>query len=86
MSETFTYKGISAGTYTEGEIEAVNLEEANFKLKERKVIITKIIRTKKKKIEKEKKKGQGFSFGKKAVKPQDVMIFSKQFATMVKAG
>ena len=54
MSETFTYKGISAGTYTEGEIEAVNLEEANFKLKERKVIITKIIRTKKKKIEKEK--------------------------------
>ena len=86
MSETFTYKGISAGTYTEGEIEAVNLEEANFKLKEQKVIITKIIRTKKKKIEKEKKKGQGFSFGKKAVKPQDVMIFSKQFATMVKAG
>ena len=86
MSETFTYKGISAGSYVEGNIEAVSLEEANFKLKEQKIIITNIIKSKKKKAEKEKKKGQGFSFGKKAVKPEDVMIFSKQFATMVKAG
>ena len=86
MSETYTYKGISAGSYVEGNIEAVSLEEANFKLKEQKIIITNIIKSKKKKAEKEKKKGQGFSFGKKAVKPEDVMIFSKQFATMVKAG
>ena len=86
MSETYTYKGISAGSYIEGNIEAVSLEEANFKLKEQKIIITNIIKSKKKKAEKEKKKGQGFSFGKKAVKPEDVMIFSKQFATMVKAG
>ena len=86
MSETFTYKGISAGSYVEGNIEAVSLEEANFKLKEQKIIITNIIKSKKKKAEKEKKKSQGFSFGKKAVKPEDVMIFSKQFATMVKAG
>ena len=86
MSETFTYKGISAGSYVEGNIEAVSLEEANFKLKEQKIIITNIIKSKKKKAEKEKKKGKGFSFGKKAVKPEDVMIFSKQFATMVKAG
>ena len=86
MSETYTYKGISAGSYIEGNIEADSLEEANFKLKEQKIIITNIIRSKKKKAEKEKKKGQGFSFGKKAVKPEDVMIFSKQFATMVKAG
>ena len=86
MSETFTYKGISAGSYVEGNIEAVSLEEANFKLNEQKIIITNIIKSKKKKAEKEKKKGQGFSFGKKAVKPEDVMIFSKQFATMVKAG
>ena len=86
MSETFTYKGISSGTYVEGNIEAVSLEEANFKLKEQKIIITNIIKSKKKKTEKEKKKSQGFSFGKKAVKPEDVMIFSKQFATMVKAG
>ena len=32
-SETFTYKGISAGKYVEGDIEALNQEEASFKLK-----------------------------------------------------
>ena len=36
-SETFTYKGISAGKYIEGEIEAINQEEASFKLKEQKM-------------------------------------------------
>ena len=84
-SETYTYKGISAGKYVEGNIEAINQEEASFKLKEQKIIITNLVRTKKKKETKEKKKG-GFSFGKKKVKPEDVMLFSKQFATMVKAG
>jgi type IV pilus assembly protein PilC len=85
-SETYTYKGISGGKYIEGDIEALNQEEASFKLKEQKIIITNIVRTKKKAAAKAKKKGGGFSFGKKAVKPQDVMLFSKQFATMVKAG
>ena len=85
-SETFSYKGISAGKYIEGEIEAISQEEANYKLKEQKIIITNIVKTKKKAAKKEKKKGGGFSFGKKKVKPEDVVIFSKQFATMVKAG
>jgi len=84
-SETYTYKGISAGKYVEGEIEALNQEEASFKLKDQKIIITNIVRTKKK-AAKEKKKSGGLSFGKKKVKPEDVVIFSKQFATMVKAG
>ena len=47
-SETFTYKGISAGKYIEGEIEALSQEEASFKLKEQKVIITNLVKTKKK--------------------------------------
>ena len=47
-SETFTYKGISAGKYIEGEIEAISQEEANYKLKEQKIIITNIVKTKKK--------------------------------------
>ena len=85
-SETYTYKGISGGKYIEGDIEALNQEEASFKLKEQKIIITNLVKSKKKTATKVKKKGGGFSFGKKAVKPQDVMIFSKQFATMVKAG
>ena len=85
--EFYTYKGISAGKYIEGEIEALNQDEASHKLKADKVIITNLVRSKKKKTEKkEKKKGSSFSFGKKKVTPQDIVIFSKQFATMVKAG
>jgi len=84
-SETYSYKGISAGKYVEGSVEALSQEEASFKLKEQKIIITKLIRTKKKATEK-KKKGGGFSLFKKKIKPGDVVIFSKQFATMVKAG
>ena len=55
-AETFSYKGISAGKYIEGEIEALNQEEASFKLKEQKVIITNLIKVKKKKVAKDKKK------------------------------
>ena len=85
--EAFTYKGIAEGKYVEGEIEALNQDEASHKLKEQKIIITNLLRSKKKKDEKKaKSKGGGFSFGKKKVTPQDVMLFSKQFATMVKAG
>ena len=85
-SETYTYKGISAGKYVEGSVEALSQEEASFKLKEQKIIITKIVRTKKKAAEKKKKEGSSFSLFKKKIKPEDVVIFSKQFATMVKAG
>ena len=56
-SETYTYKGISAGKYVEGDIEALNQEEASFKLKEQKIIITNLVRTKKKKTDKSKKTG-----------------------------
>ncbi len=81
----FEYKGISAGKYVEGEIEALNNSEAAYKLKEQKVIITKLVQAKKKKEVKEKKKSGGFSFG-KGVKAQDILIFAKQFSTMLRAG
>ena len=53
----FEYKGISYGKYVEGEIEALNNAEAAHKLKEQKVIITKLKEAKKKKVvvKKEKK-------------------------------
>ena len=41
--ELYTYKGISAGKYIEGEIEALNNAEAAHKLKEKKIIITGIV-------------------------------------------
>tara|TARA_B100001027_G_scaffold188130_1_gene141117 strand:+ start:247 stop:1488 length:1242 start_codon:yes stop_codon:yes gene_type:complete len=87
--EAYTYKGISDGKYVDGEIEALNVDEASHKLKEQKIIITNIVRSSKKKKteDKDKKKGKGISlFGKKKAKVEDVLIFSKQFATMVKAG
>ena len=60
--EAFTYKGISAGKYVEGEIEALNQDEASFKLKEQKVIITNLVKSAKKKGEtKEKTKKKGLS-------------------------
>jgi type IV pilus assembly protein PilC len=88
--EAFTYKGIAEGKYVEGEIEALNQDEASHKLKEQKVIITNLVKSKKKKADgkAKAKKGGGFSLfsGKKKVKVEDILIFSKQFATMVKAG
>jgi type IV pilus assembly protein PilC len=85
--ETYTYKGISAGKYIEGDIEALNQDEASHKLKGQQIIITNLVRSKKKKSgTKDKKKTGGFSLFKKKITPQDIVIFSKQFATMVKAG
>ena len=54
--EFYTYKGISAGKYVEGEIKALNQDEASHKLKEQKLIITNLVRSKKKKIKKLRKK------------------------------
>ena len=88
--DTFAYKGISDGKYVEGNIEAINSDEASHKLKEQKIIITNLVRAAKgKKTEEkkgEKKKSSFALFGKKKAKIEDVLIFSKQFATMVKAG
>jgi len=80
----FEYKGISQGKYVEGEIEALNNAEAAHKLKDQKVIITKLREAKKKKavVKKEKK---SFSFG-TGIKAQEILIFCKQFATMLRAG
>ena len=81
----FQYKGISQGKYVEGEIEAINNAEAAYKLKEQKVIITKLIQSKKKKKEVKKKEKTSFSFG-TGVKAKEILIFCKQFATMLRAG
>ena len=80
----FEYKGISLGKYVEGEIEALNNAEAAHKLKEQKVIITRLKEAKKKK-DLTKKEKMSFSFG-TGIKPQEILIFCKQFATMLRAG
>ena len=80
----FEYKGISLGKYVEGEIEALNNAEAAHKLKEKKVIITKLKEVKKKKVVNKKEK-TSITFG-TGIKPQEILIFCKQFATMLRAG
>ena len=86
--ENYSYKGISGSKYISGEIEALNVDEASHKLKQQKIIITNITKIQKKGAAKtkEKKKGSKSSLFKKKIKPQDTVVFSKQFATMVKAG
>ena len=80
----FEYRGISAGKYVEGEIEALNNEEAADKLKQKKIIITKLFKSKKKTKEK-KKESISFSFG-TGVKTKEVLLFTKQLSTMIRAG
>ena len=80
----FQYKGISYGKYVEGEIEALNNSEAAHKLKEQKIIITKLQQAKKKVAEKKKEK-TSFSFG-TGVKAKEILVFCKQFSTMLRAG
>ena len=40
MAATYNYKGIQGKKYTEGKINAINVDEAAYKLKEQKIIIT----------------------------------------------
>ncbi len=82
----FHYKGIAQGKYVEGDIEALNDDEAAHKLKDQKIIITKLVKEKKKVIISDKKKNRGFTLFKPKVKPKDLLIFIKQFATMQRAG
>ena len=80
----FEYKGISHGKYVEGQIEALNNSEAAHKLKEKKVIITKLIQAKKQKpVVKKEKTSLTFGTG---VKAKDILVFCKQFSTMLRAG
>ena len=52
--DTYAYKGISDGKYVEGNIEALNPDEASHKLKEQKIIITNLIRAAKGKKKEDK--------------------------------
>ena len=67
--EVYTYKGISSGKYVEGEVEALNQDEASHKLKEQKIIITNLIKSKKKKEKQQiKKRVVNFLFLKRRLK------------------
>ena len=95
----YEYKGIigEKNTYTDGIIEAINDDEAAFRLREQKIIIIDLKKSKKKSSGTDKKKKSEnasggilskipFLGGGGSVKPQEVMLFSKKIATMIRAG
>ena len=87
---SFEYKGIAEGKYTEGIIEALDKDEASFKLREKKVIITSSINiVKGQKVKKKKEAKGGGLFGNLflgKVKTKDLTLFAKKISTMVRAG
>ena len=89
---TFEYKGISGekNTYASGVIEGINEDEAAYRLRQQKIIITSITLAKNQKNKDEaKKKNTGElswldKFSK--IKPKEVVMFTKKLSTMARAG
>ena len=83
MAVTYNYKGILSNKYTEGQITALNKDEAAFKLKEDKIIITSLIKLSGKEVkpkkEKELKKGKRAP---KKLPTTEVIVFTKKFETI----
>ena len=86
----FDYKGISGSDnkYAEGSINAINEDEASFKLREKKIIITSLNLSKGQKKNKEKENSTSsisfFSSGK--IKSKEIALFTKKLSTMIRAG
>ncbi len=90
MPAKYKYKGISGSQYVNGEIEALNRDEAAFKLKEKRVIITELTQVSGRERAAEKdqpeKKKKLPKLGKQKVPVDQLIIFTKQLETMVRAG
>ena len=87
---SFEYKGISGvkNTYAEGIIEAINKDEAAYRLRQQKIIITAINPAKGQKAVKKEKDPNAPSFLDRfsKIQPKEVVMFSKKLATMARAG
>ena len=85
MAVTYSYKGILGNKYTEGKIVAINKDEAAFKLKEDKIIITSLTKVsgkeESKKIKKEVKDVKAKKIPKK-IPITEVITFTKKKRTI----
>ena len=87
MAVTYNYKGIKSNKYTEGQITALNKDEAAFKLKEDKIIITSLIKISGKEVKpKNEKEVEAGKRAPKKVPKVEVIVFTKKFETMIRAG
>jgi type IV pilus assembly protein PilC len=81
----FNWRGLKANEFVSGELEATSRDEAVFKLKAEGVIVTEIhggLEDTGTKITKAQKP----SFFTKKIKEQDLLLFTRKFATMIQAG
>ncbi len=88
MAAMYIYRGIQNNKYTAGEVEAINKDEATYKLKKQKMIITSLIKVsgKEEVQEKKVKKSKKAKKAPKSVPITEVIIFTKKLETMVRAG
>lgn len=80
----FNWKGLRANEFTSGLIDANSRDEAIFKLKNEGVIVTEIDDDAPKQENKQVKKSS--LFGPKKVKEEELLLFTRKFASMIEAG
>jgi type IV pilus assembly protein PilC len=87
MTATYKYKGIQSNQYTEGKISALNEDEAAYKLKEQKIIITHLEKFSGNEEVTEKKVDlKKVTKAHKKVLIHEVIVFTKKIESMVRAG
>lgn len=86
MTAIYKWKGIDGSKYAEGKIEALNRDEAAYKLKEQKIIITSLDKISGKEKKKDETTVKRSFFGQKKVPVEEVVVFTKKLETMVRAG
>ncbi len=87
MSAEYSYKGIQFSKYTEGKIGALNKDEAAYKLKQQKIIITSLEKISgKEEVEEKNTKTKISKKAPKKVSVHEVIVFTKKLETMIRAG
>ena len=88
---SFEYKGISGekNTYADGKIEAINEDEAAYRLRQKKIIITSIKEiksSKKSKVNEKASSSLSFLDNLGSIKTKEIVLFTKKLSTMSRAG
>ena len=87
MAATYSYKGVQDNKYIEGDIGALNKDEAAYKLKEQRIIITSLEKLSGSEEVKEKKVDlKKTTKAPKKVPIHEVIVFTKKLETMIRAG
>ena len=73
----YTARNASTGQILKGTLDVPSREEVLKHIKQQKMIVVNV---------REKPKEIAFSFGKKSIKTRDIVIFTRQFATMINSG